>query len=207
MISLLFSNPLIFLSGALGLVLSLTIHEFAHAWTAEKLGDSTPRLQGRVTLNPLAHLDPLGTVLLLLTRFGWGKPVHFDPSNLENPLRDSALIALAGPASNISIAVLLAVIVRTGLLPFPLLDFVLVQVALINLVLAVFNLIPVHPLDGSKIILPLLPRGLAIEYEDFMHQYGMFVLLALILPWYQGTSPLSFLISPVITLLGQLLFG
>jgi Zn-dependent protease len=207
MFSLLFTDPLIFIIATGGLLFSLTVHEFAHAWTADKLGDSTPRLQGRVTLNPLAHLDPLGTILLLVTRFGWGKPVQFDPSNLANPLRDSALIALAGPATNLGIAALLSLIIRLNVLPPSLFSFALIQVALINIVLAIFNLVPVHPLDGSKIILPLLPRNLAIEYEYFMRRYGMYVLLALILPWYQGISPISFLIQPVITAVGRFLFG
>jgi Zn-dependent protease len=207
MFSLLFSDPVIFLITALGLLISLTVHEFAHAWTADRLGDSTPRLQGRVTLNPLAHLDPLGTILLLVTHFGWGKPVQFNPSNLENPVRDGALIALAGPGTNLLIAGLLSVIFHLNIISSPLAVMAIIQVALINIVLAIFNLIPVHPLDGSKIILPLLPRNLAIEYEYFMHKYGMFVLLALILPWYQGTSPVSALIQPLINVVGQFLFG
>src|SRR3989338_7102351 len=85
----------------IALLSAITIHEFSHAWVADRLGDPTPRLMGRVTLNPLAHLDPIGTIALLLIGFGWGKPVPFDPFNLENPRRDSALIALAGPASNL----------------------------------------------------------------------------------------------------------
>ncbi len=205
MLDLLFSNPLIFFISAIGLVLSLTVHEFAHAFVADKLGDPTPRSQGRVTLNPLAHLDPLGTAALLLTRFGWGKPVQFDPSNLENPVRDSALIAIAGPVTNISIAILVALLLRFS--PFLPLLFVVAgtQIVIINIVLAIFNLVPVHPLDGSKIILAVLPRHLAYEYEIFMHRYGMFILIALIFPWYNGTSPVSALISPIITTIASLL--
>jgi Zn-dependent protease len=114
---------------------------------------------------------------------------------------------LAGPATNLGIAALLSLIIRLNVLPPSLFSFALIQVALINIVLAIFNLVPVHPLDGSKIILPLLPRNLAIEYEYFMRRYGMYVLLALILPWYQGISPISFLIQPVITAVGRFLFG
>ena len=108
MLYLLFSNPLAFFILFPGLLLSITIHEFAHAWVADKLGDPTPRHQGRVTLDPRAHLDPWGTVALLLTRFGWGKPVQFDPYNLKHPLRDTAIVALAGPISNLIVATGLA---------------------------------------------------------------------------------------------------
>ena len=103
MLGVLFNNPLSFLFWLVALAMAITIHEFAHAYTADRLGDPTPRLQGRLTLNPLAHLDPLGTLMLLLVRFGWGKPVQFDPFNLKNPRKDGALISLAGPASNLLI--------------------------------------------------------------------------------------------------------
>lgn len=205
-LNLLFSSPLEFVIAFGGLILSLSCHEFAHAWVADFLGDPTPRMQGRVTLNPLAHLDPLGTVALLLVRFGWGKPVEIDPFNLKNPIRDSALVALAGPTMNLIIAGLIAVVVRLVSLP----EFVLislVDVAAINVVLAVFNLVPVYPLDGSKIVLPLLPRTLGLEYEEFMHKFGLFLMLALIVPWYNGASPISLLIFPVIQFVTGLLFG
>src|SRR3990172_8857289 len=94
-------NPVEFIFGLVALIVAITIHEFSHAAAAERLGDPTPRLQGRLTLNPLAHLDPLGTLMLILIRFGWGKPVQFDPYNLRHPRRDSAIISLAGPTSNI----------------------------------------------------------------------------------------------------------
>lgn len=200
MLNILFSNPILFVIAIIGLVLAITIHEFAHAYVADKLGDPTPRYQGRVTLDPRAHLDLIGTLAMLLTRFGWGKPVQFDPYNLKEPIRDTALIALAGPLSNIIVATILSVIIH--LLPLPtIISFALAQVLLINLVLAIFNFIPVHPLDGSKIILVLLPRDTAFEYEQIMHQYGMFILLALILPLINGTSAVSMIISPVINLL------
>src|SRR3972149_2555477 len=104
MLGQLFNNPLAFVFWALALILAITIHEFAHALAADRLGDPTPRLMGRLTLNPLAPLDPLGTLMLLIARFGWGKPVQFDPFNLRHPRRDSALISLAGPASNLIMA-------------------------------------------------------------------------------------------------------
>jgi Zn-dependent protease len=203
MIGLFFASPVIFFISFGGLLLSLSVHEFAHAWVADKLGDPTPRSQGRVTLNPLAHLDPLGTLALLFVRFGWGKPVQFDPSNLEHPVRDSALIALAGPATNLLIALVLSFVLHFQLADI--LSFAVSQILLINILLAIFNLVPVSPLDGSKILIALLPKNLAYEYEMFMQQYGMFILIALIFPWYNGTSPISALISPIIALVQNLL--
>src|SRR3989344_291453 len=96
----------------ISLVIAITIHEFAHAFVADHLGDPTPRLQGRVTLNPLAHLDPMGTLLLFIVHFGWGKPVQFDPFNLRNPRRDAALISLAGPATNLVTATVASIVMQ-----------------------------------------------------------------------------------------------
>jgi Zn-dependent protease len=198
MTNLLFSNPLAFFIIFPGLLLSITIHEFAHAFTADKLGDPTPRFQGRITLDPRAHLDPLGVFMILLTRFGWGKPVEFDSYNLKNPQRDTALIALAGPVSNLVIALAISLFLKAELFPQIWVMTGLFQVMVINVVLAIFNLVPVHPLDGSKILMSFLPAEQAIEYESFMHRYGMFVLIALIIPW-NGTSPVSSLIWPVVS--------
>lgn len=207
MLSYLFSNPLIFILLLASLVISITIHEFAHAWAADRLGDPTPRSQGRVTLNPLAHLDPIGTLLIVVAGFGWGKPVMFDPYNLKDPRKDGALIALAGPASNLILAVILALILRLpgldGNMQLLLAPF-LTTAIYFNVMLAIFNLVPVHPLDGSKIAVALLPKETAFEYEEFMHRYGTLVLIALIMPW-NGSSPISQLISPVISFITTLL--
>ncbi len=205
LLSLLFSQPLLFVIAAGGLLVSITIHEFAHAWVADKLGDPTPRYQGRVTLNPLAHLDPLGTVMLLLVGFGWGKPVEFDPYNLKNPVPDAAKIALAGPASNIILAIILSFAIsldQTGTL----VDIVLQTVLYINVVLAIFNLVPIHPLDGGKILVALLPKTTALEFDSFMHRYGNMILILMIVPW-AGRSPVSMLISPIISWVTGLLLG
>ncbi len=198
MLSLLFSSPLLFFITLIGLIISITIHEFSHAFVADRLGDPTPRMQGRLTLDPRAHLDPIGTLALILVSFGWGKPVQFDPYNLKNPVTDAAMISLAGPASNLALAVLISILLRLNILPNELLMFSLAQVAAINIVLAIFNLVPIHPLDGGKILVALLPRSLAIEFDDFMHRFSLPILIALIFPWYQGMSPISLLISPVI---------
>ncbi len=194
MLGFLFSDPVLFIVWALALTLAVTIHEFAHAWAAVKLGDPTPKLQGRLTLNPLSHLDPLGTLMLLFFRFGWGKPVTFDPFNLENPRRDTALISLAGPASNLILASLLAILLRiTGI--------TLIQpFIMLNVVLAIFNLIPVHPLDGGKILVGLLPPSDAANLDDFMNKYGIFILILLVFPIF-GTSPALTIISPIINFL------
>ena len=201
----LLSNPISFVFVAIGLVVSITIHEFAHAFMADKLGDPTPRVQGRVTLNPLAHLDPIGTIAILLTRFGWGKPVMFDPYNLKKPVRDAAIISLAGPAANIILAILLSLIINFVPLPLPIMAFGLIRILYVNLVLAIFNLIPIHPLDGGKIILSILPQDIAHEYDQFMRRYGMFVLILLIFPIFGGASPVSSLISPIISFIANLL--
>jgi Zn-dependent protease len=161
LLSLLTSNPTAFVIIALALALSLTIHEFAHAYVADKLGDPTPRRFGRVTLNPGKHLDPLGTLLLLVAGFGFAKPVPINPANLG---RWGVLwVAAAGPISNLLIAFVAAVLLRV--LPQSDLTFqVLLTVLGINVVLAVFNLIPIPLLDGSRILgalVPSLGRSLA----------------------------------------------
>jgi len=199
----LFSDPLLFIIWALALVSAVTIHEFAHAWTAVRLGDPTPKLQGRLTLNPLAHLDPLGTLMLLLVRFGWGKPVQFDPFNLENPRRDSAVISLAGPASNLLLASFLSIILRLTQMPFsPVaeLSAFIPPFIMLNVILAIFNLVPVHPLDGGKILVGALPLEYAARVDVFMQKYGIFILILLVFPVFGGSLVFS-IISPVIDFL------
>jgi len=207
MLSLLLANPMAFIILFPGLLLSIAIHEFAHAWSADKLGDPTPRLQGRVTLNPLSHLDPIGTLMIFLTSFGWGRAVEFDPYNLKHPVRDTALIALAGPVANLLIALVLSLVIRTGILPWAWMYEASSLIVYINVALAIFNLVPVYPLDGSKILLALLPRSTAFEYDQFMHRYGFLVLIFLIFPFVGGVSPVTQLISPVIRFITGLLLA
>jgi Zn-dependent protease len=192
-ITQLFTNPIFFLFWALALVIAITVHEFAHALAADKLGDPTPRLQGRLTLNPLKHLDPLGTLMILLTRFGWGKPVQFDPFNLDNPRRDAAIISLAGPVSNLITATLFSLLIRFSplLLPF------LAPIIFLNVALAIFNLIPIHPLDGGKILIGFLPADLAREWDAILNRYGILILILLIFPLF-GSSPITHLILPAV---------
>ncbi|MBU1085459.1 site-2 protease family protein [Patescibacteria group bacterium] len=202
MLSSLFLSPISFLVIAISLLVAITIHEFAHAFIADKLGDPTARLQGRVTLNPFKHLDPLGTLMLLFIGFGWGKPVPFDPFNLRHQKRDSALIALAGPASNLILATLLSFIFKSA--SISLFTPLLALTIRMNVNLAIFNLLPIPPLDGSKILYGLLPIDWADEYNDFMSSYGQILLILLILP-IGGRSIAISLIMPVINLLTNLL--
>lgn len=206
MLGELFNNPFAFFSWLLALVVAITIHEFSHALAADRLGDPTPRVQGRLTLNPLAHLDPLGTLMLLIARFGWGKPVVFDPFNLRNPRRDAAIISFAGPVSNILLATVLSITLRALLTtPYAMFAYILLQpVIVMNVFLAVFNLVPIHPLDGFKIVEGLLPPDYARQWHE-LESYGMIFLLFLIFPVFGGVSPVSRLIFPVINFLLSLL--
>lgn len=200
----------------IAVIIAITIHEFAHALAAEKLGDPTPRLMGRLTLNPLAHLDPLGTFFMLITRFGWGKPVIFDPFNLRDPRRDAAIISFAGPVSNILLATLVAILIRflpLGVVSFgpfligtkEVVDFLL-PIIFINVSLAIFNLIPIHPLDGFKIVGGIIPSEYVKEWYS-LERYGVIILLFLLLPFGPGSSILQSIISPPITFLLQLMLG
>jgi len=203
-------NPLDFIFGLVALLLAIDVHEFSHALAAEHLGDPTPRLQGRLTLNPLAHLDPVGTILLILVHFGWGKPVQFDPYNLRNPRRDGAIISLAGPVSNILFAVLCALLVqglsfaRLPLLQAPVAGVILYsfvgllqQLIVFNVVLAIFNLVPIHPLDGFKVVEGILPEQQAHEWHE-LERYGIIFLIFLLFPIFGGVAPIQRVISPII---------
>lgn len=203
MLSLL-NNPFSFILWLTALIIAVTIHEFSHALAADKLGDPTPRLMGRLTLNPLAHLDPVGTLMLLLVRFGWGKPVQFDPFNLQNPRRDAALISLAGPVANFLLATVLALLIKLPFLPL-FLPSVLTPVIILNVVLGVFNLIPIHPLDGFKVVAGLLPSE-RVEAWEHLSSYGIFLLIFLLLPIGPSGSLISLLIGfPIDIILNLLL--
>ena len=180
------------------LIISISIHEFAHAFVADKLGDNTARLLGRVTLDPKAHLDPMGTILLLFAGFGWGKPVPFNPINLSNPKRDSALIAFAGPLSNFILALsLTAVFYLVG--ENNIIGAFLYLTIFYNIVLGVFNLLPIHPLDGFKVVAGLLPPGLYMQWMQ-IRPYGIYILFALIL-----TGTTDVVITPIIDFITTLL--
>lgn len=172
---------------------------------ADRLGDPTPRLHDRLSLNPIKHYDPVGTTMLIVSAvflgfpFGWAKPVPIDPYNLDNPKRDSGLIAIAGPVINILMAVICALLIRLVFMESPLVNVFLVYVIMVNVSLAIFNLIPIHPLDGSKVLMGLLPTSLAYEYQAIMNRYGTLLLMFAIIPW-GGQSPISSLVFPLVRL-------
>ncbi|OQA47216.1 MAG: Peptidase family M50 [Chloroflexi bacterium ADurb.Bin325] len=183
------------LAKAVILLVGFPIHELAHAWTAYKLGDPTAQRMGRLTLNPLAHLDPLGSLLLLVSFIGWAKPVPVNEHNLRNPRWGGALVSLAGPLSNLLMAALLAVPYRMGLfagLPRGVHQFVFVFVG-INVLLCVFNLIPLAPLDGFRVLSGVMGRA-GGELMRILGTYGPLILLGLFMLGY---------ISPQLNFLGR----
>ncbi len=196
------------------LLFSLTVHESAHAWMANRLGDPTARRLGRISLNPVVHSDPIGTILLPIVAFmagglifGWAKPVPVNPRNLKNYRRDFLLIAAAGPASNVLLATAASLLMRVGPAGAALsggvasvlfdMGFMVIQ---LNLLLAVFNMIPIPPLDGGSVLAGLLPGPLADGYDRVVRPYGFMILLVLMM-----TGTLYDLIIPPFGVLSGLL--
>jgi len=182
-------NSLIF--WAAGLIVAVTIHEFAHAWTANYLGDNTAKLMGRLSLNPLVHLDALGTLALLIFHFGWGKPVQVNPNNFKNPKVGWALVSIAGPVSNIVTALVLSVPLKFGNLGAGV-NELLTTIIIVNIVLMVFNLIPIPPLDGSKVLYAVLPNSVDTRQLEI---YGPILLLALV---FLGGGLIGSIINPAV---------
>ncbi len=189
------------------ILLSLSVHEFSHGKAADVLGDPTPRSMGRLTLNPIAHLDPIGALVLLLTRrFGWAKPVPINPRNFRNPARDIMVVSLAGPASNVGLAIGFSLVFRfilflleMGALTYAVGNFTfflieMIQIGIIiNLALAIFNLLPVPPLDGSKILRGVLPYRYHRHLNFLEGPYGFIIIILLLF-----TGVLGRVISPII---------
>ncbi len=203
------------LARAVVLLVAFTIHELAHAVVADWLGDPTPRRMGRITLNPIAHLDPVGTIALLVAGFGWAKPVMVNPFNMRgNPRTAMAIVAVAGPLSNLIMAVLFVLPIRFGLVGMegflgntggsliPSTSFLLAQFIWINLILMFFNLIPIPPLDGYKVLTGILPPEMSYRLRP-LEQYGFMILLGVV---FLVPTVLSFLVmEPSSALLGFLL--
>lgn len=205
----------------MGLLAAVTVHECAHAWVADKLGDPTARLRGRVSLNPLVHLDPMGTMMMIITVFtgmgiGWGKPVPVNPYQLKYGRRfGEGLVALAGPASNLLLAAVVGLVMRImgrGALPF--LYFVLQILVMTNVVIAMFNLLPFPPLDGHSVLLGLLSLSNAewawrlSEFVAGWERYGAMILLGVILiSQFMGLNIIGSLIGPPTQFFLRLILG
>lgn len=193
---------------------ALTIHEYFHGWTANKFGDPTAKLQGRLTLNPLAHIDIFGALCFIFAHFGWGKPVPINPYNFKNPRRDNIIVSFAGPASNFVSAFFFGLafqlLRKISFLPMDLSVFLynlLITGIMINLSLAFFNMIPLFPLDGSHILEGLLPYRMAQKYKE-IERYSPFILIGLIiLGNYAGISILGMLLGPPIQFFLRLFAG
>jgi len=190
----------------IGLVIGITVHEASHALAADRLGDPTPRAMGRVSLNPIRHMDPMGTFMLLVAHFGWGKPVVFDPSRLKvDPALGSALVSLAGPAANVLTAFFAAQLVRSGVAVDPWSVSVLLGIIQVNVLLAAFNLIPIPPLDGFGFVTGLLPKPISYQLQP-LRQYGpMLLLLLIFLPQLGGPNILARIYSPIAGSIAQLI--
>ena len=199
------------------LLFAVTVHEYAHGWVAERRGDPTARLSGRLTLNPIAHIDPIGTVifplLLYITQvhmikvetpliFGWAKPVPVNFRNLRNPKQDMMAVGLAGPIANIILAILCTLFLRMGIIePYTFIGKLLVFGIFINLLLAVFNLVPIPPLDGSRTLTGFLPPRWAYNYSK-LEPFGFIILIFVV--FYLGLLRFMWLI---VMLFAQLLLG
>jgi len=204
------------------LLIAFSVHECCHALVATYLGDRTPRSQGRLTLNPLAHLDPMGTAMMLIVGFGWAKPVQVNPKAMSiRPRAGVALVSIAGPLSNFALAGLLAIPYRTGAIEsvfggFSLFNsrfdslpgFVVGTIIFVNLLLAAFNLLPIAPLDGFKVALGLLPRDLASGFAR-LEPFGPAVLLMMIaIDWVvPGANIIGRLIRPLVNLMSTVILG
>ena len=183
------------------LIFSAIIHEYMHGWMADRLGDPTAKNAGRLTLNPLPHIDPFGSILmpaiLVLSNagfvFGWAKPVPYNPYNLSDQKYGSAKVAAAGPLANLITALFFGLVLRFAPITSPQLVLFLQIIVFINLLLMVFNLLPLPPLDGSKVLAPFLPHSWQVRFEA-MERYGIFIILLFVMFGFQFIIPIiSFL--------------
>lgn len=199
----LLTDPLFILTYAIALLCAITIHEAAHAFAALRLGDNTAQKIGRLTLNPFAHLDLLGTIFLLLVGFGWGKPVPVNPSNFKNPVKDEMIVALFGPFSNLCLALGVALIFQLSQgYASPQLSNLLITTGYFNLILMIFNLLPVPPLDGSKIIRLIFGE----KVYHWLSFYGIYILIALVFLPIGRYTVVDYILSPISKVVENFLF-
>ncbi|MEI6222201.1 MAG: site-2 protease family protein [bacterium] len=190
---------------AVAIIMSVTLHEFAHAYAADRLGDDTPRLMGRLTLNPVAHFDPFGAFLFLLMIFGfptiaYGKPVQVNPYKFWDSRKGMMIVAFAGPVMNLLIAVFFTLLLHFPIAPLAkILFFTFIQ---INVFLAIFNLIPIFPLDGEKIVAGLLSYEAAARFDAFQKQYYMFLIIILILNSHAIIYPIANVLFTLLSYIG-----
>jgi Zn-dependent protease len=201
-------NPVGFAVLVAALVVAVTVHEFNHAFIAHVLGDLTPKLMGRLTLNPLSHLDVMGSLLFLIAQFGWGKPVPFNPNNLRiNPALGSAAVSFAGPFANILLAIVLTLPLRLGLELEPAELRILDVFIRTNILLAAFNLVPIPPLDGFGVLHGLLPSSMG-QVLNPLRDYGPIILLALVfLPSLGGPNVIGIILAPIVRVITVVVFG
>lgn len=177
------------------LLFAISIHEYAHAQCADSMGDPTPKMMGRLTFNPMAHLDPIGALLLIVAGFGWAKPVAINTANFRNRKEGTIKVSLAGPAANLFLcflaAVMAAVMKKFGILSEGVYQLLL-WMQLYNVWFAFFNLLPIPPLDGSRLVSELLPPKTAYQFDNFVGQYGFYILLLLVF-----TGIISMIINPL----------
>ncbi len=178
-----------------GIIIAMVIHEWAHARVAYALGDFTPKMMGRLTLNPAAHIDPIGLLLLFIAHFGWAKPVQINPYNFSNPRRDDILVSLAGPGANFITAfvtlIFMAILTKFN---FPMSEgmyLVFSGIMIININFGIFNLLPIPPLDGSHVLRQLLPEELAIKFDE-LQRYNMIILIIILM-----TPVVSWILVPI----------
>jgi Zn-dependent protease len=204
-----------FIIAVVVIVVSISLHEFGHAISADRLGDDTPRRQGRITLWPDKHFDPLGFIMILVTCWfgfglGWGKPVMVNPRNFQHPRRDMIIVAAFGPLMNLLLALVFGLILRVfiqtghGDIVATVPGRFMFSFVLINLSLMFFNLIPLHPLDGSKILSGLLPVDLAIQYDRFFGQWGPMIIMLCVL---SGRGIIGSIILPAVLQMFRLIVG